>query len=302
MGSAPVSSPGSRPCSCQARDRSVALLCLYICVPALSPCVPLPAKHCHLAAASWACHVRHPGAAALLLQPRERERGGFVSLLGSGMGEESPGGLCLAWPLLPEAEVLSLSCWMAPALDPRLTAGVAVLCLVAGCSRLCPGCPPAPGSVPCPPTLPGSCRYLLGHKTFGSVSRVCVLVGEKPPPRLRWPGALLCQREMMRSDQACPCCRQRCLSPPDQQTGPGKARPMLQVCPKPTSPGKAAAASPPPAKQLPEGKPFSPPLKGSHSRPCSSRLPANQKGNSSAEKNQASVLALDPVRRPSVKI
>lgn len=165
-----------------------------------------------------------------------------------------------------------------------------------------PRLPPSAWLRPLPSHAAGELPVPAGTQNLWLCEPSLCSHGEKPPPRLRWPGALLCQREMMRSDQACPCCRQRCLSPPDQQTGPGKARPMLQVCPKPTSPGKAAAASPPPAKQLPEGKPFSPPLKGSHSRPCSSRLPANQKGNSSAEKNQASVLALDPVRRPSVKI
>jgi len=65
----------------------------------------------------------------------------------------------------------------------------------------------------------------------------------------------------MRGDQACPH-YQPCLYPPDYHTVPGRAQPMLQVCPKPTSLGKAAPAGPPPAKQLQEGEVFWSPSKG----------------------------------------
>lgn len=72
------------------------------------------------------------------------------------------------------------------------------LCSLPGCALAAP----VPGSryVPHPPTFPGRCWDLLGHKTFRSVSRVHVLMGKAPPPprlpRLRWPCALLCQMEM----------------------------------------------------------------------------------------------------------
>ena len=149
----------------------------------------------------------------------------------------------------------------------------------AACLRSLPGCAPAagmPGSqcVPHPPTLAGRCWYLLGHETFRSVSRVRVLVGKAPTspialalcsPVPNGDGCKVTKHIPAKSGIAFTLPTNRLF-----QVEPGRLPPMHQVCPKPTSPGKAAPAGPAPAKQLKEGRSFSPPLKGSHSRPCSS--------------------------------